>query len=432
MNENKNTDPDMTAKMPKAGEEQDQAVRAACASIEKAKKRIERALEKSGTECAPETLESTLETLYAAYETVGTVPTREAFAECCPNHVAGQVVCDMEKDPFAPVNKKKAAIIAAIAAVALIAGGAAIWATSQPSTEPAQVPEQTVSSASDAVEPVESTVNVTIKADGASADSTTVQIEVLDNTGAAVASGMDIPANQTFELGKFPAGEYSLHVVQAPVNTDGSTYKLPEQPTAFTVGEDGTDVSVEVGLEKLETADMSKEQLEAAAQALENSGKGEQAKEVENKATTAPSRPGSAEQVKTEPSQPASSNNSEVHTHNWVPITKTVHHDAEYKTVHHDAQYKTVHHDAVTKSATICNQCGADITGNVTEHFMNALENGTACAKAGYHNETIVVKAAYDEKVLVKEAYDEKVLVHAAWDETVTTGYKCSGCGATK
>ena len=36
----------------------------------------------------------------------------------------------------------------------------------------------------------------------------------------------------------------------------------------------------------------------------------------------------------------------------------------------------------------------------------------------------------------VQEAYDEQVaknvLVKAAYDETVTTGYKCSSCGATK
>ena len=54
----------------------------------------------------------------------------------------------------------------------------------------------------------------------------------------------------------------------------------------------------------------------------------------------------------------------------------TTHHDAVYNTVHHDAVYQTVHHDA-------------------TGHY-------------------------------------ETVVDQDAWDETVTTGYKCSGCGATK
>ena len=42
------------------------------------------------------------------------------------------------------------------------------------------------------------------------------------------------------------------------------------------------------------------------------------------------------------------------------------------------------------------------------------------------------MQAAYDEQVKVADAYDEQVQVSAAWDETVTTGYKCSSCDATK
>ena len=63
----------------------------------------------------------------------------------------------------------------------------------------------------------------------------------------------------------------------------------------------------------------------------------------------------------------------------------TTHHDAVYNTVHHDAVYTTVRHDAET---------------TVVHH------------EATGHYETVVTQAA--------------------WDETVTTGYKCSGCGATK
>lgn len=118
------------------------------------------------------------------------------------------------------------------------------------------------------------------------------------------------------------------------------------------------------------------------------------------------------------------------HQHKWVAQTKTVHHDAQYKTVHHDAQYKTVHHDAVTKTVNICNQCGQDITGNEAAHFKAAALSGGNCQSC--HSETRTVQAAYDEQVKVSDAYDEQVQVSAAWDETVTTGYKCSSCGATK
>ena len=109
------------------------------------------------------------------------------------------------------------------------------------------------------------------------------------------------------------------------------------------------------------------------------------------------------------------------HQHNWVAKTKTV---------RHDAQYKTVHHDAVVKYVSICNNCGADITGNEAAHFKNSLLNGGNCGSC--HEESRTVQAAYDEQVKVADAYDEQVQVSAAWDETVTTGYKCSSCGATK
>lgn len=99
------------------------------------------------------------------------------------------------------------------------------------------------------------------------------------------------------------------------------------------------------------------------------------------------------------------------HQHNWVVQTKTV---------HHDAQYRTVHHDAVVKYVSICNNCGADITGNEAAHIKNSLLNGGNCG------------SCHEESRTVQAAYDEQVQVSAAWDETVTTGHKCSGCGATK
>lgn len=126
----------------------------------------------------------------------------------------------------------------------------------------------------------------------------------------------------------------------------------------------------------------------------------------------------------------SSAQETAAHRHNWVAQTKTVHHDAQYKTVHHGAQYKTVHHDAVVKYVNICNNCGADITGNEAAHFKNSLLNGGNCGSC--HGESRTVQAAYDEQVKVSDAYDEQVQVSAAWDETVTTGYKCSSCGATK
>ena len=118
------------------------------------------------------------------------------------------------------------------------------------------------------------------------------------------------------------------------------------------------------------------------------------------------------------------------HQHKWVAQTKTVHHDAQYKTVHHDAVTHQVWHDAVTEEHYICNQCGADITSDPWGHINNSLMNGGNCG--GYHSIYVTVKQGYSETVTDKAAWDEQVRVSAAWDETVTTGYKCSSCGATK
>ncbi len=118
------------------------------------------------------------------------------------------------------------------------------------------------------------------------------------------------------------------------------------------------------------------------------------------------------------------------HQHNWVAQTKTVHHDAQYKTVHHDAVTHQVWHDTVTEEHYICNQCGADITSDPWGHINNSLMNGGNCGS--YHSTYVTVKQGYYETVTDKAAYDEQVQVSAAWDETVTTGYKCSDCGATK
>ena len=96
------------------------------------------------------------------------------------------------------------------------------------------------------------------------------------------------------------------------------------------------------------------------------------------------------------------------HTHNWVAQTTVVHHDAQYQTIHHDAVYET---------RAVCNNCGT-VFNNQTEVNSHML-NGTC--------------ESYSTKpVEVSPAWDETVEVSPAWDETVTTGYKCSGCPATK
>lgn len=101
------------------------------------------------------------------------------------------------------------------------------------------------------------------------------------------------------------------------------------------------------------------------------------------------------------------------HTHNWIPQTTVVHHEAQVQTVHHDAVYGT---------GVECNGCFAQFNSYEAwlAHSDSQLDNGNNNCM-GYH--TI--------KIVLEQAWDETVEVSPAWDETVTTGYTCS-CGAVK
>ena len=128
------------------------------------------------------------------------------------------------------------------------------------------------------------------------------------------------------------------------------------------------------------------------------------------------------------------------HTHTWVPVTKKVHHDAIYKTVWVQdtaAWDETV----VTKEAWdepqlewcgICNECG-----HVFRAGEDINEHMAAGCWSSWHDEWVQVGTVHHDAettVVHHEAtgHNEQVIDQAAWDEDVVTGYKCSGCGATK
>ena len=185
---------------------------------------------------------------------------------------------------------------------------------------------------------------------------------------------------------------------------------------------------------QLEEASSSREEATGkAAGSSDNSGnKGNSSsKKDEGKSDSKPSGGNSSNSGSNSNSGSSSKkDDTPAHQHNWVAQTKTVHHDAQYKTVHHDAVTHQVWHDAVTEEHYICNQCGADITSDPWGHLNNSVMNGGNCGS--YHSTYVTVKQGYYETVTDQAAYDEQVQVRDAWDETVTTGYKCSSCGATK
>ena len=293
-----------------------------------------------------------------------------------------------------------------------------------------------------------------VKADGWDADTSTPIIAHIEDADGKVDFYTAIAANKqvTVEVGE--SGTYTVTLIP-PVNADGSTYKAASSKVKAGKDDKKTNGTV-ITLEKVDADKVTKDDLTAIAKDVAEAVRmgdstltGERGVKVVNIfQTNISSNPNAdtdaveketgkteetAKEDKSDAKTPETSDNkifSALHQHNWVAQTKTVHHDAQYKTVHHDAQYKTVHHDAVVKYVSICNNCGADITGNEAAHFKNSLLNGGNCGSC--HEESRTVQAAYDEQVKVSDAYDEQVQVSAAWDETVTTGYKCSSCGATK
>ena len=143
------------------------------------------------------------------------------------------------------------------------------------------------------------------------------------------------------------------------------------------------------------------------------------------------------------------------HTHNWVAVTATVHHDATYKDVwvQDSAAWdetivtKEAWDEPVYQEVIKCNVCGFIYPSDDTfsdvyaEHaFVNPGDGGgyysTTIQTGTVHHdaETTVVHHDAEYTTVHHDAtgHNEKVVDQAAWDETVTTGYKCSGCGVTK
>lgn len=122
------------------------------------------------------------------------------------------------------------------------------------------------------------------------------------------------------------------------------------------------------------------------------------------------------------------------HTHNWVAQTKTVHHEEKghYEVVkeaydEEEPVYGWVNH-------TICRTCGAILDDvDAVHHVDNEMSlwmDGLGTYPLGYYSTNVWEQTGTKT---VHHAEEKKWVVDKkAWDETVTTGYKCSICGATK
>lgn len=120
------------------------------------------------------------------------------------------------------------------------------------------------------------------------------------------------------------------------------------------------------------------------------------------------------------------------HTHNWVAQYKTVnvpeqgHNEQVLVQAAYDEQVPVTE----MKAYSICNDCGADITGNTYEHVKDHMINDTG--NGGYHTEWRETVVGYNT-VHHDAVYETRYVVDSpATTKQELTGYKCSGCGKTK
>lgn len=119
------------------------------------------------------------------------------------------------------------------------------------------------------------------------------------------------------------------------------------------------------------------------------------------------------------------------HKHDWVAQYKTVnvpekgHNEQVLVQAAYDEQIPVTE----MKAYSICNQCGADITGFAVSHNDQHLSN---YEPGGYHTEWRETVTGY-KTVHHDAVYETRYVVDSpATTKQELTGYKCSGCGKTR
>lgn len=150
-----------------------------------------------------------------------------------------------------------------------------------------------------------------------------------------------------------------------------------------------------------------------------------------SKPSSKPSNSSSNNSGSSKPSNNSGSKPAE-HTHNWVAQYKTVnvpekgHNEQVLVQAAYDEQVPITE----MKAYSICNDCGADITGNTYEHVKDHMINDTG--NGGYHTEWRETVVGYNT-VHHDAVYETRYVVDSpATTKQELAGYKCSGCGKTK
>lgn len=206
---------------------------------------------------------------------------------------------------------------------------------------------------------------------------------------------------------------------------DGSTATLtPSEDSVKTEEEKKDESEVKQEEKKEETAkadtsnksNASESKKENTTATTNTSSNKNNSSSSSSKPSSKPSNSGSNNSGSSKPSNNSgsSSNNSKPaeHTHNWVAVTET-------RTVVDQPAYDEQVPITEMRAHEICNQCGADITADPNAHSNQHLLNYES---GGWHTE-------WREEVTGYQTVHHDAVTHT---ETVTTGYRCSTCGATK
>ena len=194
---------------------------------------------------------------------------------------------------------------------------------------------------------------------------------------------------------------------------------------------DGTTATLTPSEDSAKTEEEKKDESEVKQEEKKEEKKEETAKaDSSNKSNSSESKKNNT--ASTNSSSNSSNSKPAEHTHNWVAQYKTVnvpekgHNEQVLVQAAYDEQVPVTE----MKAYSICNQCGADITGNTTAHMKNSLLNGGNCG--GYHTEWRETVTGYNT-VHHDAVYETRYVVDSpATTKQELTGYKCSGCGKTK
>lgn len=235
-----------------------------------------------------------------------------------------------------------------------------------------------------------------------------------------------------------------------PADTKKVDVSLKEDKVNLDVTKkDGTTATLTPSEDSAKTEDEKKDEQEVKQEEKKEEKKEETAKtDSSNKSNTSDSKKDntasttntSSNKNNSSSSKPSNSSNSSnsnnskpaEHTHNWVAQYKTV--NVPEKGHNEQVLVKDAWDEQVPitemKAYSICNDCGADITGNTYEHVKDHMINDTG--NGGYHTEWRETVVGYNT-VHHDAVYETRYVVDSpATTKQELTGYKCSSCGKTK